>query len=146
MMVVVLVGLVTVGSAGGNSTPLSKAGYTNQLTAIGKNVSSSIGSVAALNSASSAYLALGKAQVALQVAAKKLSSIKPPANVATAHAKLTAAVGELAAELSPVRAKLKAGNLQALASVLSLKGMKDLLAANAALARAGYHIAFGLTG
>jgi hypothetical protein len=28
--------------------------------------------------------------------------------------------------------------------VLSLNGVKDLLAANAALAKAGYHITFGL--
>jgi hypothetical protein len=146
LIVIVSVGLVAVGSAAGNSTPLSKAAYAKQLTAIGKNASSSIGSLTAMNSASSAYVALGKVQVALEIAANRLSSIKPPAKIATAHAKLTAAVGELAVELSPIRAKLKTGNLQALGSVLSLKGMKDLLAANAALAKAGYHIAFGLAG
>ena len=88
----------------------------------------------------SAAAALATVQSGLRSAVKQLQAITPPASAKSAHAELITAAGELAGELDPVIAKLKGGDLAALATVTSLQGFSDLLKASAAFTKAGFKL------
>ena len=136
-----VVGLLAAGCGGGGGPkPLSKADYVKQMTAIGKSLSTSIGTLGSVTTPSKAATALAKVQTDLRAAVKRLDAITPPADVKTAHQQLATAVSEFADELGPVITKLKAGNLSALSSVTSLKGLTDIQSAANAITKAGYKI------
>jgi hypothetical protein len=134
------VGLLAGCGGGGGSKPLSKADYNKQMTAIGKTLSDAITELGTVTTAAAAATELAKVQVDLRSAVKQVGTMTPPANVKAQTQQLAAAVSEFASELGPVIAKLKAGNLQALSSVTSLKGLKDIQTAAAAITKAGYTI------
>ncbi len=79
-----------------------------------------------MTSAADAASTLEKVQGDLRNAEKELDAITPPADVKAPHEQLTSAVGEFADELGPVITKLKAGNLAALNTVLTLKAVSDM--------------------
>ncbi len=129
------------GGGGGGAKPLSKADYVKQMTAIGKSLSTSIGKLGSATTAATAATALTKVQSDLRAAVNQLDAITPPDAAKTAHEQLATAVTEFADELDPVITKLKAGNLAALSSVTTLKGLTDIQAAANAITKAGYKIA-----
>jgi len=83
---------------------------------------------------------LRKAQVRLQRAATQLHAIKPPAEVRSDHDALTKGVTEYATELGSVIALVRSGNLAALGTIASLKGVTDMQRASQAITRKGYAI------
>lgn len=125
---------------GGGAKAVSKAAYDQQMTAVGKSFASDLSGLATANTASKAQLALTKVQGELAAMDKMLGAVTPPAPVKADHVRLVAAVGELESELGPVIAKLKTGDLTALGSVGSLKGLKDVDSAVRAIGEAGYDI------
>jgi hypothetical protein len=138
----VMVGLLAggCGGGGGGSKPLSKTDYVKQMTAIGKSLSTSISTLSSVTTAAKAATALAKVQTDLRDAVKQLDAITPPDDVKTAHEQLSTAVREFADELGPVVTKLKKGNLAALSSVTTLKGLTDIQTAANAITKAGYKI------
>jgi hypothetical protein len=134
------VALLGVGCGGSGSKALSKKDYVTQMTAIGKGLSTSLSTLGSATTAKTAATGLAQVQVDLRKAVKQIDAITPPDDVKTAHEQLAKAVGEFADELSPVITKLKKGNLQALTSVTTLKGVKDIQTAAAAITKAGYKI------
>jgi hypothetical protein len=128
------------GSGGGGAKPLAKADYVRQMAAIGKGLSTSLNALSSATTAKTAATELAQAQVALRAAVKKLDAIVPPSDITVQHGKLAAAVGEFADELDPVIAKLKKGNMSALAGVTSLKGLTGIRTASSAITKAGYKI------
>jgi hypothetical protein len=142
VVAVLLVGLAVglLAGCGGGSKPLSKPEYIKQMTTIGKGLSASISTLGSASTPATAAVALAKVQVDLRNAAKQLDSITPPKDVKDQHDQLTTAVNEFADELSPVITKLKAGNLAALGSVTTLKGLTDIQSAANAITNKGYKI------
>ncbi|HUY70779.1 MAG TPA: hypothetical protein VMV08_00935 [Gaiellaceae bacterium] len=129
------------GCGGGSKAPLSSASYLTQMMAIEHELSGLISTTAAASTPKAAAAALVTVQSDLRSAVTQLQAISPPAKAKAAHAELITAAGELANELAPVIAKLKGGNLAALATVTSLKGFADLLKASAAFTKAGFTFA-----
>ncbi len=125
---------------GSSPRPLSKSAYDARMVAIGRGLANDLNPLSAARSAHAAQLALGVLQRKLGDADKQLSAITPPLAVKADQARLVAAVASFAAELSPVIAKLAAGNLSALATVYSLKGLLEIQAAARAITSAGYKI------
>jgi hypothetical protein len=132
--------LLGTGCGGGGSKALSKTDYVTQMTAIGKGLSTSLNTLGTATTAKTAATGLTQVQVDLRAAVKKIDAITPPADVKAAHEQLSKAVSEFADELDPIIAKLKGGNVQALTSIATLKGLKDIQAAAAAITKAGYKI------
>jgi hypothetical protein len=122
------------------AAPLSKAAYVAQVKAVGKDLSAAITALGNPKTAPVAAAGLTTLQADLRSAVQKLNAIKPPANVAAAHAQLASAVTEFADELSPIIAKLKAGNMKAYSQILTLKGLADITRAAQAITKAGYPI------
>ena len=136
----VLAAACLAGCGSAATPPLSKAAYDKQMVAIGKSFGADFDPLSAANTAHKAQLSLTKIQGELAATEEKLASITPPAPVKAEHARLVAAVGEFESELGPVIAKLKTGDLNALGSVTSLKGFKDIDKALQAIVNAGYDI------
>jgi len=82
------------------------------------------------------------AQTEMTRAAVKLAKIVPPDNVKAAHALLLKGLREDAVELQTVIDKLKHGAspLTVLPTLLKMKGLKEMQAASATIAKAGYDI------
>jgi hypothetical protein len=118
----------------------AKKTYIKQMTALGKSLSKSLNSLTGATTAKSEAAGLAKAQTDLRAAVKKLDTLSPPAKVKAAHEQLSTALGELADELDPVLAKAKGGKFQPLTSVMTLKGLKDIQTAAAAITAAGFDI------
>jgi hypothetical protein len=125
---------------GGSKAPLSTAGYVSEMKAIEHQLSGMISSTVAATTPTSAAAALATVQSGLRSAVKQLQAIAPPAKAKAAHAQLITAAGELSGELDPVIAKLKGGDLSALATVTTLRGFTDLLKASAAFTKAGFKL------
>ncbi|MEI8105725.1 MAG: hypothetical protein WCH31_07775 [Actinomycetes bacterium] len=142
MVVLAVLGATLVAGCGGGSKakPLSKADYTTQVTKVGASLTTSLSTLGSVTTAKSAATALAKVQTDLATAADTLDSITPPEDVKTQHEALSKAIREFSTELGPVITKLQAGNLQALTSVTSLKGVKDIQSAATAITQAGYKI------
>jgi hypothetical protein len=122
------------------NAPLTRAAYVKQVNSIAKKVGPAMSGLASATNAQDAARQLQAAQATLRTTAGQLGRITPPANIKSAHARLVTSVNELANELTPVIAKVKAGNLQALLSALSLKGIIDARAAITQITKAGYKI------
>lgn len=138
--VVGMAALLVTGCGSSGPKPLSKADYVKQMTVIGKTLSTSLNTLGSATTAKSAATSLAKVQTDIRAAVTKLDAITPPKDVKDAHEQLSKAVAEFADELGPVITKLKAGNLQALQSVTTLKGLTDIQTAAAAITKAGYSI------
>ncbi len=123
-----------------SNTPLTRAGYVKQVNSIAKRVGPVMNGLASSTSGADAAKRLRAAQVALRTTAVQLARITPPRNIRSAHARLVKSVKELATELTPIIAKLRAGDVQALLAALSLKGIADARAAAAVITKAGYKI------
>jgi hypothetical protein len=132
---------LTAGCGGGGKKPVTKAEYEAQMQPIASRLASTAGALTSATTKKAGIDALTKLEVALTEAAKQLDQITPPANVAKAHAQLTAAASEFATELEPLIAKLRAGAPSVYAvlfSVTSLKGFKALQNVQRAYAAQGY--------
>ena len=126
---------------GGGPKPLDKADYVKQMQAIGRNLSTSLNALSASSSTpKKAAAALTKVQGQLNDAADKIDSITPPTDIAKPHKQLADAVREFASELTPLIKKVDGGNISALATLTSLKGVSDIAAASNAIAKKGYKI------
>jgi hypothetical protein len=123
-----------------SNTPLTRAGYVRQVNSIAKKVGPVLNGLASSTSGADAAKRLLAAQVALRTTAGQLARITPPRNIKNAHTQLVKSVNELATELTPIIAKLRAGDIQALLAALSLKGIADARAAAAVIMKAGYKI------
>ncbi len=142
LVLVAVVGLLA-GGCGGSSSgsqPLSKPEYVKQMATIGQSLSGSINSLGTPASAPAAVTGLTKVQSDLRDAQKKLQTITPPDDVKTQHESLTKAVGDFADELDPIIAKLKKGDMTALASITTLKAIGEIQTAADAIVKAGYKI------
>jgi hypothetical protein len=129
-----------VAGCGGGARALTRAVYDKQMTAIGKSFVSDLGVLGTAKTADEAELALVKVQGELAATDKRLGAIAPPAPIKADQARLVAAMGELGRELGPVIAMLKTGDLNALGSVGSLRGLRDIDGAVRAIGKAGYAI------
>ena len=136
-----LVALAAGCGGGGGPKPLDKADYVKQMQTIGHDLSSSLsGLSASTGSTAKAATALAKVQTELRAAADKIESITPPADIATEHKQLADAVREFADELTAVITKIKGGDITALATLTSLKGVSDIATASNKIAAKGYKI------
>jgi hypothetical protein len=123
-----------------SSPPLAKADYVKQMKVIGQSLSTSLNSLGKATTAPKAAKALAKVQVDLRAAADKIEAITPADAIKTPHANLVKAVRDFADELTPVITKLKAGNMAALSTVPTLKGLTEIQTASTAIANRGYKI------
>lgn len=83
---------------------------------------------------------LAKVQRALRHAAAVLATIQPPARVRADHALLVKGVREYASELSGVIERLKGGQVVALKTIPTLRGVRDMQRASYAIVQKGYAI------
>jgi hypothetical protein len=126
---------------GGGSTHLTKQEYVKQMQVIGHNLSDSLNSLgAAASNSKTAAAALTNVQSDLRNAADKLEQISPPDEIKDQQQKLATGVRDFAEELDPVIKKIRRGNLAALATLTTLKGVSEIQAASAAIAKKGYKI------
>jgi hypothetical protein len=125
------------------ATPLPKKMYVNKMKAIGQSLSTSLSALNGATTAANAAVALTAVQTDLRKAAARIEAITPPEPIKTQHAQLAKAVRDFADEMSPVIAKLKAGQFGALQSVATLKGLQEIETASTAIATKGYKIGGG---
>lgn len=133
-------GTTTAAAASSSGQALGKAEYVTQMKVIGHSLSTVLNSLSAASTAPKAAAALTHLQVELRAAADKLQSITPPAAVASLHAQLTHAIRDFADELAPVITKLKAGHINALGTVTTLKGLQEIQTYSTAIANKGFKI------
>jgi hypothetical protein len=123
-----------------NSTPLAKGVYVTRMKAIGRSLSTSLNSLGAATTATKAASALEAVQTDLRNAAERIEALEPPAAIKAQHDQLAKAVRDFADELDPVITKLKGGNMQALSTVPTLKGLREIQTASTQIASKGYKI------
>ena len=144
---------VAAACAGGASASAASPdpAYSKQMQAVGAGLSTSLAAISAAagvpfhypvkpTAARDAARYLTKGHVSLVAVTSRLKAIKPPAAVATDHAKLMKATVQLNTEILPVIAKLRQGYLVAADKLLSLPGIKKVSAAVVALKKDGYSI------
>jgi hypothetical protein len=119
---------------------LGKATYVKQMKAIGRSLSTSLNSLGSATTAAKAAAALEAVQADLRHAADRIESLTPPDAIKAQHAQLAKAVRDFADELDPVITKLKTGNMTALSTVPTLKGLQEIQTASTAIANKGYKI------
>jgi hypothetical protein len=122
------------------SPPLGKSDYVAQMQRIGQSLSSALNHFGSATTAATAATALARVQTQLRTAADKLAALNAPAAISAQHAKLVQAVRDFAAELGPVITKLRKGDLTALQTVPTLKGLTEIQSASTAIASKGYAI------
>jgi hypothetical protein len=83
---------------------------------------------------------LVKIQRALRSAADVLAAIGPPAAIRSDHALLLKGVREYAAELDEVISQLRGGQVTALKTITTLRGVRDMQRATYAILQKGYPI------
>jgi hypothetical protein len=134
--------VVLAGCGGGsNSKPLKGAAYVQRVNAIANGLDTVASNLSSeLQSSSSPTATLVTARAALRKTARELAAITPPPAIKGPHDRLVNAVNELAAELTPLIAKLNSGQFDNLSSALSLRGVTDARAAIAEIQKAGYKI------
>ena len=151
------VAIVVAGCGGGGSratdengnAPAANSGfsaYETSMQRLGVSLGTTLGRVGSANRAAEpAQIArnLRTAQRELRATATKLTQITPPEKIKAQHALLTKGVREYADELDGVIARVKRGNPDAVREILTLKGVKDMTRASAAIAKAGYTIVLG---
>jgi hypothetical protein len=137
-----MLALLAAGCGGGSGPkPLDKADYVKQMQTIGQDLSTSLNGLSASTaSTKKAATALTKVQGELNAAADKIDAITPPTDIAKPHQQLADAVREFANELTPLIKKVQGGNIAALATLTSLKGVSDIATASDAIAKKGYKI------
>jgi hypothetical protein len=123
-----------------SGSPLAKGAYVAKMQAIGQSLSTSLGKLQSATNAKTAATALSAVQTDLRAAADRLDGITPPDRIKSEHDQLVKAVRDFADELGPVITKVKAGKIQALSTVPSLKGLTEIQTAAAAIAAKGYKI------
>jgi hypothetical protein len=123
-----------------SSAPLPKAAYVTKMKAIGRSLSTSLNSLGAATTAQKAASALQAVQTDLRHAAERIEALAPPPAIKAQHAQLAKAVRDFADELDPVITKLKGGNMQALSTVPTLKGLQEIQTASTQIASKGYKI------
>lgn len=139
LMLAVAFAVVTAAS-GRASTPMTKAAYDTEMIAIGERLTASIDALNSVTTAKEGATVLAHTQADLRDAVKQLESITPPSRIKAAQRQLANAVGEFADELTPMIAKVKAGNLEALSTFATLKGLQNIRTATSAITKAGYTI------
>jgi hypothetical protein len=130
----------TTTGAAESSTPLPKATYVIKMKAIGRSLSTSLNSLGAATTAQKAASALQAVQTDLRHAAERIEALTPPPAIKAQHAQLAKAVRDFADELDPVITKLQSGNMQALSTVPTLKGLQEIQTASTQIASKGYKI------
>jgi hypothetical protein len=130
-----------------------KARYEQKMQILGQQVDSVMGAVSNANNTQTpagqplpgpteaANLAV--AQKELRDAAVKLAKIDAPPAVQPAQARLLKGLREVATGLTPVIAQLRkkgSNPIKVLQGILKLQGLKDMQAASATIAKAGYDI------
>jgi hypothetical protein len=123
-----------------DALPLSKAEYVREMTLIGHQLSSSINSLSTITNSKSGVRTAGKVRDHLREAIGRLAAISPPTDIKVQHEHLTQAVKDFAAELDPIIEKLSGGNLAALSTLRTLKGLKEIRDASLQIVEAGYRI------
>jgi hypothetical protein len=129
-----------VAGCGSKAKPLSKAQYNTQMTAVGRSLSTSINGLSSVTTAQAGATVMTRVQADLRDAVEKLKKITPPDDVKDAHKRLITAVGDFADALDPLIQKLKAGNLQAMSQLTTLKQLTEIQKAADAISKAGYKI------
>ncbi len=147
ILAVAVAGLVLVAAAEASARrPMTKTAYVTQLKTIGKHATTSIAKLDAVKTATGAASLLATMQTNLKADARKLGALRPPLKVVAINRQLVRALDELVVELNPIITKFRAHEPgQAIASLSTLKGLRDLETSGAALSRAGYgiHLALG---
>jgi hypothetical protein len=126
--------------------------YEQEMKVLGKSLGAFLASVGAYNQSSIlnarnekitvalVVAELRKAQVRLRQAAVSLRAMKPPPDIQADHAALTKGVVEYAKELGGIIVLVRGGNLTALGTIPSLKGVNDMQRASQAITKKGYAI------
>jgi hypothetical protein len=120
--------------------------YELQMQRLGQQLGAALMSLGAANKTAEAPVILRdlrQAQKELRTAAGKLSKITPPAKIKAQHQLLIKGVRDYANEIDTVIAKFKSGSREAVFSVGSLNGVKEMQKASVAISKAGYVIALG---
>ena len=122
------------------SAPLAKAAYVKRMQAIGQSLSTSLNSIGGATTAPKAANVLETLQSDLRRAADRIELLVPPAAIKAQHAQLVKAVRDFADDLDGVITKLKGGNISALSTVPTLKGLQEVQTASTAIVNKGYKI------
>jgi len=130
----------------GGSRARPAPAYVKEVDAVASGLGSLTNTLYTPTDAASAAAELATVQAAFRKAAAQLAAITPPRAVAAYHVRLIEALDELANGVSPLIAKLKAGDLVAIDPASLLKGSSDARAAIAAITKAGYKIQIPLLG
>lgn len=102
--------VVLVAGCGGGGKAQPTPAYVRAVDAVASRLDSVTNHLSTPTDASSAAAELTEVQTALRKAARELAAITPPPAIKEDHARLVKAVSELAAGVTPVVAKLKAGD------------------------------------
>lgn len=132
--------VVCVSAWSNGATPLSKARYDRQMTAIGKSFGLDLAALSSATTARLAEAALAKFRNQLAASNKTLAAMTPPSKVKADHARLVTAIGELEHEIGALIARVRRAGVAALDSFDSMKGLKDIQDAVRAINKAGYSI------
>jgi hypothetical protein len=161
LFIIAAIGLGASACGGGKSAATTattvaltpKARYEQKMQILGQQVDSVMGAVSNANNTQTpagqplpgpteaANLAV--AQKELRDAAVKLAKIDAPPPVKPAQAQLLKGLREVATGLTPVIARLRkkgSNPIKVLQGILKLQGLKDMQAASATIAKAGYDI------
>jgi hypothetical protein len=110
------------------------------MTRIGHRLAADVNAIGSPASAGQAAARLARVQAEVRAAEGELAAMAPPPRVRAAHARLTRALGDFAAELGPLIARLHRGDLAALATLTGLPSFREIAAATDAIVKAGYPI------
>jgi hypothetical protein len=138
--------VVLLAGCGGGGKAQTTPAYVRQVDAVANGLNSVTNYLATPTDASSAATELRAVQRALRKAASELAAITPPPAIRGDHARLVKAISELAAGVTPLIAKLKAGDIQSVDPARVLEGAARARAAIAAIVKAGYKIQIQLLG
>jgi hypothetical protein len=121
----------------------AESAYVVRMRALGASLAAATSLAGARNSASAPAkdaANLVRVQRALRRTAAGLEAITPPGPVRADHALLLKGVREYASELSGVIRRVRSGQVAALHSIPSLRGLHDMKRASDAFLQKGYQI------
>ncbi len=137
---------VLLGGCGGGGKTQTTPAYVRSVDAVANGLNSVTNYLSTPTDASSAAAELRAVQNALRKAASELAAIKPPAAIKQDHLRLVRAIAELAAGVTPLIAKLNAGDIESIDPAQALAGAARARAAITAITKAGYKIQIQLLG
>ena len=138
--------VVLLAGCGGGGKAQRTPAYVRAVDAVANGLNSVTNYLSTPTDASSAAAELRAVQRALRKTANELAAITPPPALREYHVRLVKAIAELAAGMTPLIAKLNAGDILSADPASALEGAARARAAIAAITKAGYEIQIDLLG